>query len=214
MKKVDLIQIVQSVFTAKQANKDEIQIIKDCKPLRIKGQLYSLHYMDDHLSVSPYGGGFLRRFSIEELMSDDVDIADHPSMLGKQHAFFEVGHYLIAQGWFNPEYRWNGWDCPVFSIDECNKLIEILHAESDEESGHKFRRNDEDTGFYYIDLYSDPDEEYFVEDSVLTLDNGQEIKVNSLIDGWCWVNIKPECYEEFNNEIAEGSYKSTVSKLA
>ncbi|MEF1338089.1 hypothetical protein REH81_15090, partial [Vibrio rotiferianus] len=65
-----------------------------------------------------------------------------------------------------------------------------------------------------IDLYSDPDDEYFVEDSTLTLESGQEIKVNSLIAGWCWVNIRPERYEELNNEIAEGSYKSTVSKLA
>ncbi|MCZ2798974.1 hypothetical protein LCS82_08620 [Vibrio harveyi] len=213
MKKADLIQIVQSVFAAKQAEKDEIQIIKDCKPLRIKGQLFSLHFMGDHLSISPYGGGYLRRFTIEELMSDDVDIAEHPSMLGKQHAFFEVGDNMVAQGWFNPEYRWNGWAVPVFSIDECKKIIEMLHNEGGEE-GYKFRRNEDDTGFYFIDFYSDPDEEYFVEDSTLTLESGQEIKVNGLIDGWCWDNIEPERYEEFNKAIADGSYQSTVSKLA
>lgn len=212
MKKQDLIQIVKSISGTKQANKEKTQAINDCKPLRIKGQLFSLHYLDDHLSISPYGGGFLRRFSLNELMSDDVEIAEHPSMLGKQHAFFEVGDNMVAQGWFNPEFRWNGWAVPVFSIDECNKIIEMLHKKGGEE-GYRFRRNEEDTGFHFIDLYSDPDEEFFVEDSTLTLESGQELKVNGLIDGWCWEDIGLERYEEINKAIANGSYQSTVSKL-
>ena len=89
MNKKNLIQTVHSIMTDKQVNEEAIRNVNNSKPLRIRGQLYSLKCERKNLSIYPYGGGFLHPINLKELMSDDVQVAEHPSATGKKHAFFE-----------------------------------------------------------------------------------------------------------------------------
>ncbi|VWC80362.1 hypothetical protein BLA39750_01151 [Burkholderia lata] len=75
--------------------------------------------------------------------------------------------------------RWNGWECPYFTIEEAMKLLEhpYLHGLRYDAEGDKFIMDDGDGE----DLY----ETVFASEVVLV--DGNPIKVYAIgAFGWCW----------------------------
>ena len=127
-----------------------------------------------------------------------------------QKAYFALSESVIAQGFFDPDVYCNGFRVPLFSLDECEKIIKIL--ESQDKVEYLFKRNKDDSGYILTDTDETSTKTTEQADSTVIF-NGETIKVNGLADGWCWEDISEDSYREWNISIKKGEVYSTVEHL-
>lgn len=181
---------------------------KSKKPIRYDGRLLGITKSDGLFLVYPYGGG---NACIADLSTvDQWEEADHPTTSNSVHlqeAYFMLGDDIIAKGYHNPEYRWNGFAVPMFELNECEKIVQFI--QNDDDDFYEFKRIE--GGFLFTDR-SYPNEPVTLMDTIL--ENGNEkLIVNSLADGWTWDDIAPSMFDEFNRQIECGEIRSTVKTL-
>ncbi len=125
-------------------------------------------------------------------------------------AYFVLSEKVIAQGFFNPDIDWKGFRVPLFTIDECERLINIL--KSQEDVAYRFTRNENNSGYILTDLKETGQVAFEQADSTIIF-NDEPITVNGLADGWCWEEISEDLYKEWNILIKQGEVVSTVEHL-
>lgn len=93
------------------------------------------------------------------------------------------------EGWSDGTL-WNGWDKPVFELDEAKKILEVF-LDTQRETGQQVEAwyDEKDDRFCFI-LPHNPEPECF-QAEVIKLDNGQKLKVYPIGTGaWIWEELQ------------------------
>lgn len=210
MTKSDFIAVLRQIMDAGKPTSTQANIVKNHNLIRIKGQLFSLSLFNKELTICPMSGGMIERIDLKQLASEEVTLLGSEAVMADEFGYVILEHSLVAQGYYNPQYRRNGSIMPFFTLPECQRIISIYINQWGQDV---YTFNREVNGYLIIDLKHQPNREYFIEDTLLEVDDGAPLRVNSLVENWCWAYPLISRYNDINQAIAEGRYHSTLGKL-
>jgi hypothetical protein len=101
-------------------------------------------------------------------------------------AMFALDELGLWQGVHNPSTGWNGWACPLFTLDVCRDIAEVINALPDNCEVIKV------TDSEVFSIYTDGDEVDTHEYEPVTIDGVNFYPLGSM--GWVWEVTEQKCY--------------------
>jgi hypothetical protein len=125
--------------------------------------------------------------------------------IGAVFALDELGNW---RGVHNPATRWNGWACPLFTLDVCRDIAEVLNALPDNCEVIKV------TDSQVFSIYTDGDEIDMQEYEPVTIDGVNFYPLGSM--GWVWDDVQEHCescamLDNEDRELTDGEIESATS---
>lgn len=125
-------------------------------------------------------------------------------------AHFDLVGEIVAVGYYDPFYAWNGFHTPFFDLETCKKIIALIEPVNGVEI--EFKRNEEDNGYIINDDTDGVSDTFYELDREVVVD-GDSIVVNGLCDRWVWDIIRQHSVGDYNDMIKKGTIKSTVEQV-
>ena len=102
---------------------------------------------------------------------------------------FDYGNGTTFKG-YTKGNLWNGFDCPLFEVEECEKIVELFNSEN-EEFGTEVKLVYDSTKDCYVEIDPNIDEEDYISYEFTSIDTKDGIKrVCSLGSfNWCWEEV-------------------------
>lgn len=158
------------------------QALEENKLVKIANTYFNVSLVNDKLSISPCGGGFVTPVGNIKNKEEFVLVDEIPSEYKRGVYTLDDDPQYIFEGFSVPERRWNGWAMPVFEISVIHEIIRI----SNETMADFYHFERDDKRGVTIVTEKDYDDTYEIEDSVITVD-GKTFVVASFMSGnWTW----------------------------
>jgi hypothetical protein len=122
--------------------------------------------------------------------------------VGATFALDDLGKW---RGVHNPAIRWNGWACPLFTLDTCREIAEVINALPDNEE--KIFVTDSQVFSIYIGNGEEETGEY----EPVTIDGVNFFALGAM--GWVWDNEQEGCescaiLDNEDREMTDGEIES------
>ena len=148
----------------------------------------------DKVDFCPQGGGFVYTISVSEWESD---FEPYEPRNTRQLMQVCIDGPPVFTGWVNPDYRWNGWLCPVFEFDEAVRIMEAWNKQYTENEHCTwtmiYDKGKDEFRSWDADVENPHEEDVYVAPAEwMTKPDGTKVKVYCIFDGYCWSEYDPQ----------------------